>query len=290
VFEQEKRSVPKATFAKYLGVDPDALPEAERALFEERIRYFLTDSESDERIAVRLAGQSVRLPETNRGGYTRAACVLGDLLAAGVGSRVNFSLEAPGHRQHDEGGSAVFVAREGVSVVSDIDDTIKISNVLDRDALLRATFLEPFRAAPGMAAWYRELAERPGTSFHYLSASPMQLYPALAAFVRREGFPDGSFHLRETTSWTAIFATDDSGTHKMHVLSRLLAESPQRQFILVGDSGERDPEIYADIARAHPERILAIHIRDVTSEGRDAPRYQKTFAGIPAGLWRLRAP
>ncbi len=108
---------------------------------------------------------------------------------------------------------------EGVSIISDIDDTIKITEVRDKEATLRNTFLREFQPVPGMAEFYQALARRPLTpslspsdggrvaegrvrgglagsgisksniTFHYISASPWQLYEPLAAFVVTNGFP-----------------------------------------------------------------------------------------------------
>lgn len=63
----------------------------------------------------------------------------------------------------------------------------------------------------------------------------------------------------------------------------MLNDFPRRCFVLVGDSAEQDPEIYGELARANPERIAAIFIRDVTGEPVDAPRYAQALRGLPAG-------
>jgi phosphatidate phosphatase APP1 len=78
------------------------------------------------------------------------------------------------------------------------------------------------------------------------------------------------------------------------VIERLLADFPHRRFVLVGDSGEADPEIYAQVARTHPHRIDSIAIRDVTGEDSRAERYAAVFDGIDPALWQIlpsdRAP
>jgi len=163
--------------------------------------------------------------------------------------------------------------------------------VRDRREMLLNTFARRFEAAPGMAAYYRTLAKAPDTRFHYLSASPMQLYPALADFLRDADFPMGSMHLRESTTWrTLIPGEQDSRTHKLGVIERLLADFPQRRFMLVGDSGESDPEIYGQVVRTHPGRIDSIAIRDVTGEDSRAERYAAAFEGVAPGLWQILSP
>jgi phosphatidate phosphatase APP1 len=83
----------------------------------------------------------------------------------------------PGELLHRFRGEALIVPPQGVSIISDIDDTIKRTQVRDRREMLLNTFARRFEAAPGMAAYYRALAQAPDTRFHYLSASPIQLYP-----------------------------------------------------------------------------------------------------------------
>ena len=88
-------------------------------------------------------------------------------------------------------GRVQLVEPQGRSVISDIDDTIKITGVGDPQAMLANTFLRPLRPVPGMATLYRQWADR-GAVFHYVSASPWQLYAPLADFLAAEQFPAGT--------------------------------------------------------------------------------------------------
>jgi phosphatidate phosphatase APP1 len=185
-------------------------------------------------------------------------------------------------------GRALLVPPQGLSVVSDIDDTVKKTQVRDTQEMLLNTFARSFQAVPGMAAHYRALAHDPETRFHYLSSSPIQLLPALDGFLRRSGFPGGSMHLRESTTWRTMIPGDGEGrTHKLAIIGQLLEDFPERRFLLVGDSGELDPEIYGEVARTAPHRIEGIVIRDATGEPRDAARYAGAFDGVPADRWHV---
>jgi len=86
-------------------------------------------------------------------------------------------------------GAVYLLSPTGLSVISDIDDTIKVSEVGDREALLRNTFLKPYNPLPGMAEVYAGWATNSGASFQYVTASPWQLYPDLTAFMRSNEFP-----------------------------------------------------------------------------------------------------
>jgi phosphatidate phosphatase APP1 len=176
----------------------------------------------------------------------------------------------------------------GLSVVSDIDDTIKISEVRDRHALLLNTFCRPFKPAPGMAELYRGLAAE-DVQFHYVSASPWQLYPCLAEFIHENGFPPGTFHMKnfrmKDSSFWALFG--DPIDYKLRILMPLIDQSPHRQFILIGDSGEKDPEVYGELARTYPEQVKAILIRNVSGEQSDSRRFIGAFRNVSESKWQL---
>jgi len=295
VFEKESRNLAVSALAAGMGIDLDQLSPEQKATFAERTYYFRTDSERGKQLKIRLADQILTLPRTDAAGRATGEFNVGRERVQWFSHPEGFklipwTLEAPGHSLHGALGAIFVIPAEGVSIVSDIDDTIKISEVLDRKALIRNTFLEPFRVVPGMAEWYREMADdEPQAFFHYLSASPIQLHLALTEFLQSALFPQGLLHLRESTSWRTLYANqDETIAHKKNVLTRLLTDFPKRKFILIGDSGESDPEIYADIARSYPGRIIAIHIRNVTNEDRAAVRYQQTFNGIAPQIWHIR--
>src|SRR6185295_2069331 len=92
-------------------------------------------------------------------------------------------------------GQAYLLPPTGESVISDIDDTLKHSQVACKKTLLANTFLRPYETIPGMAGVFRDWWAE-GAAFHYVSSSPWQLYEHLAAHLADEGFPTGSFHLR----------------------------------------------------------------------------------------------
>lgn len=298
VYELESRPGLTTLFAGYLDLDLDAMSSLDRQRFVERTQLFRVDSESFKDIDVRLGGATHRLPAT---GFDGRSSLPVEIPTAGLTPTrrwLKATVQMPHGDPRHFSGRMQLVPPEGLSVVSDIDDTIKVSQVRERHQLLLNTFAREFVAVPGMAARYDDLKAIDGTRFHYVSGSPVQLYPPIAAFLRTGGFPAGSVHLRESTSIRNVIPGHGATrTHKLAAIGQLLADFPQRRFLLVGDSGEADPEIYAELARAHPAQIAGIRIRDVTGEAADAPRYRATFDGLPADLWQvytepatLRAP
>jgi phosphatidate phosphatase APP1 len=293
VYEPERRALLADLIRRLTGVDEAELSAAEMRIFKERCRYFLVDNERGKQISARLGQESFALGTSAANGHFSSTLVWkgGTALAAPqeTNGPVMLKLTFEGVPRIDVPFEAHVLAETGVSVVSDIDDTIKVSDVLDKKALLRNTFCKPFKPVSGMAAVYQEWARSAGAQFHYVTASPWQLYLPLSEFSRSNGFPSGTFHMKnfrvKDESLLQLFASPER--YKPGVIEPLLRRFPKRQFILVGDSGEMDPEIYGALARQHPGQVRGIFIRDVGSETDDAPRYGKAFAGLPRDLWRV---
>ncbi|CAH7687143.1 expressed protein [Phakopsora pachyrhizi] len=171
-----------------------------------------------------------------------------------------------------------------VHVISDIDDTIKQTNVLGgMKHVLRNVFLSEFDQVivPGMAEWYRSMQEL-GCLFHYISNSPLELWYCIQGFLSHGKFPCGSVSLKEyARGATSILSgmLESAGNRKRQELSGSCSNSLSLtmndaqmcgrpiwcRFICVGDSGEQDLEMYVSLAQAYPGRILGIYIRDVTT-------------------------
>jgi len=264
--------------------------EAEGTLFRERARLFLVDNERGKRVLVRVAGREVVLGPSGADGHLEGALRLGAVeLGGGPLPRwLPVAAVLPGGDPRQFAGSMLLLAETGLSVISDLDDTIKDSHVTDRRELLANTFLRPFRAVPGMAEAYRRW-EAAGATFHYVSASPWQLYGPLSRFLAEAGFPAGTWHMKRVrlvdTSAANLFASPLES--KGPAIRALLEAFPARRFALVGDSGESDPELYAGFAREFPGRVERVLIRDVTGEGRDSDRMTAAFLGVSPEVWTV---
>jgi hypothetical protein len=293
VYEREARPALRSILARYLGIDRDALSDEERARYDARTQLFRFDSERGKHVQlIGDDGERHGLPRTGSDGRSRAEVTL-RAISLHDGLWLSFqgvlAETRTGRAPVEADGRALWVPDTGLSLVSDIDDTIKDSNVVVRRELLLNTFVRPFAAVDGMAARYRVFAESHRSfRIHYVSGSPHQLYPALAEFLDAARFPPGSLHLRDVDLSRELFGSH-GGTraHKLATVRRLIADFPQRRFVLIGDSGEQDPEIYATLAREHPQQVLAIWIRDVTGQTLEDPRYAAAFAGVDASRWHV---
>jgi phosphatidate phosphatase APP1 len=159
-------------------------------------------------------------------------------------------------------------------VISDVDDTILETGVQRVGHMMRQTFTgsaitrTPFDGAPEL---YRDLADG-GNPLFYVSSSPWNLHAFLVAFLRHRDFPLGPVLLRD------LLGTRAGREPKRVRIHEILELHPDLPFVLIGDSGEKDPEIYADIVRSHPNRVLAIYIREVRLDPGDGRVEQVTDA------------
>ncbi len=261
--------------------------------FRNRMRQFLMFGLRGRFVTIRIGDQDRLIGESDYMGLFRGEITLTDAEVA----QILPGMALPGewlpyrailHETDDRviPGKLQLIEPTGVSIISDVDDTIKHSNVRNRGDLFRNTFTRTFVPVAGMPELYRDCALA-GAAFHFVSGSPWQLYEPLSDFLREEGYPAGSFHLKR-------FRIRDSArkirrspqkAYKRAAIEPILAAFPQRQFVLIGDSGEQDPEIYASLLRDRPKQIAGIFIRAVRDETRAAERFQAAYAGLDPHRW-----
>jgi phosphatidate phosphatase APP1 len=172
----------------------------------------------------------------------------------------------------------VWDARPGTAVISDLDDTLLDSGVLHKLRLLANLFLHStweLTTFPGAPQVVSALAGRglPVLPTFYLSGSPWALQDRISEFFDRSGFPHGTMILRRYSQESL-----DPYVFKHPHLLEIVDSLPNKSFILLGDSGEKDPEVYAALARERPGRVKATYIHLVTSE---SPRSAR-FSGMTA--------
>lgn len=261
--------------------------EESSAILQDRLTPFLVNGGGGRRLVIRIGQSEHEMPESSETGHFQGTIEIDADEFADVEPNGWTSFEVPGESSTFDG-RVQLVEPEGLTVVSDLDDTIKDSNVRVRRELLANTFLRPFAAVPGMADWYSGWQEE-GAVFHYVSNSPWQLTPMLGGFLETEGFPRGSMHLRPFRIRRGGLRRflRASEAFKRTTLEQLLEDFPRRRFVLIGDSSELDPEIYGDLVREHPERIERVLVRNVTGEQADDERFAIAFADVPRDRWEL---
>ena len=263
-------------------------------------RSFVTIPVSD--IEVRIqAGSHSYTARTDRGGYLDVRV---DTDLEPGWQTVTLTLAGEGVNPAPVQAPVYVVSKDTtLGVVSDVDDTVMITT-LPR-ALLAAwnTFVlneNARRQVTGMSVLYERLARlHPQAPFIYLSTGAWNVAPTLTRFMSRNLYPTGPLLL---TDWgpTQNGWFRSGQAHKRRSLKRLVAEFPQIRWLLIGDDGQHDPDIYSEFARKHPDAVAAVAIRhlspseQVLASGLPVPMDQaKTVPGTPwvsapdgAGLWR----
>lgn len=283
--DSKRRQILTDAIAKALKVGPN---DKEREVLQRRLRPFLADNESGKRLAIQLDETQLTLPESADDGHALSTVYIPEALvpASGGARRMQIVLSDIDSRRFQA--VAYFLPPKGTLVVSDIDDTVKITEVTDTAKLVRRTFLQPFSFVKGLPRSYEKLLGTNG-HLHFLSSSPWQLFPELSTQLRGAGFPPATYSLKRFRP--AAFELDkllaDPLQTKASELEKLARRFPLRQFVLVGDSGEQDPEVYGAFARKHPKLVTRIAIRNVTDEKPDSDRIKAAFKGIAAEKWQL---
>jgi phosphatidate phosphatase APP1 len=246
--------------ARVLLTKPDATPAAAPSQRVRGWRSFTSIPVVHASITVVAGGQSYEV-QADRGGVLDA--------------EIAVSLE-PGWQQitlRSENSrpvvANVFIADPAVrvGVISDIDDTVMVT-ALPRPLLAAwNTFVLDEHArtpVPGMAVMLERLVRRhTGTPIIYLSTGAWNVAPTLSRFLRRHLYPAGALLL---TDWgpTHDRLFRSGRQHKADNLRRLAAEFPDVRWLLVGDNGQHDEEIYGTFAEEFPENVAAIAIRQLS--------------------------
>jgi phosphatidate phosphatase APP1 len=256
--------------------------DADTSNFAARFDAFSDDSRSKQSVTIQfdkddeqhsflMSDLNGLIESTVRMSTTKAQALLAQQNAES--NWLSFSVVSNGHQGK---GRVQLIEPQGVSLVSDIDDTIKVTEVpADKSVVLKNTFCRDFVSVKQMIERYKGLAN---VAFHYVSGGPWQLYQPLTDFLATEGFPAGTFHLNyfpknflseDTRSLLIDSVAGSLGRtydHKVEQITRLMERFPGRDFILVGDSGEVDVEVYLRMKELFGARVREIWIRDVVND------------------------
>ncbi len=291
VWVHERRGLAEKLLAK-TAASMGNLDSRETENFRLRIQDFVADSESHEVVTFKFDNDPVNqaysiqnghenFPKTDLNGLIEGVIKIpvtkARELLSRQGSQNGWLTYRAAEKGHSGTGRVRLIESSGLSVISDIDDTIKITEIpAGLKVVFRNTFFRDFMAAPEMAKMYQEWN---GASFHYVSGSPWQLYGPLSRFLFSEkgGFPEGTFHMKNvrknllsSNTWEDLqeLVTNENATFEQKVaqISEIMQRFPERKFVLVGDSGEKDPEVYREIKKRFPDQVQEIRIRDVVND------------------------
>jgi phosphatidate phosphatase APP1 len=179
-------------------------------------------------------------------------------------------------------------------IISDIDDTVIFTAATNYLRMAKIVLLGsaysrlPFK---GVAAFYRGLekgtAGAPVNPFFYVSSSPWNLYDVLRDLFDYRSIPAGPLLLQDFGIDAAKFIHQSHHEHKLASIRDVMERYPRLRFLLIGDSGQEDPEIYREVVRRYPERILAVYIRDVSHSPKRLVSVSRLAAELERAQCRL---
>jgi len=158
-----------------------------------------------------------------------------------------------------------------LGLVSDIDDTVIHTGLTRAYEAVRNTLLvhdEDRLPIAGAAELYQALVAGDGgrAPVFYVSTGAWNLHEPMEQFLARHGFPAGPLVMTDWGPGVGWLFREGSVEFKSRIVLELMQEHPKLRWVLVGDSGQHDPEAYAAVARARPDRVVAIYIREVLPE------------------------
>ncbi|HUF50647.1 MAG TPA: phosphatase domain-containing protein [Longimicrobiales bacterium] len=260
--------------------NPEPAPVAARDRWWRNLANTLRHMESAEvagaRVRLRVGGGE-RDTMTDEEGFYRAwlspAAPLGDTLWHDVDALVLDRLHPDAGEVRRSGLALVPIPQAEYGVISDLDDTVIRTDATRLFRMLRRTLLENARTRlpfEGVAQFYNGLhAGSTGVALNpifYVSSSPWNLYSVLTDFLEHHGIPLGPLTLRDWGISESGLLTRGHGEHKLSAICQIMDVYPALPFILIGDSGQEDPEIYRDVVHQYGNRIRAIYIRSVTTD------------------------
>ena len=206
--------------------------------------------------------------------------------AAEVPDAVMLRAERGGHAA--EATASVFTAPPGcgLGIISDVDDTVLHTGITNLLTAAKLTFLRNARTRSvlaGAPALYAALVDEAGARrpIFYISSSAWNLHDLLTDFIALNELPPGPLLLRDLGVDRFKLLKSSGHDHKLRKAERVLADFPSMRFVLLGDSGQADPALYAELAASHPGRVAAIVIRDI-DKGEVTERDAKARAHLEA--------
>lgn len=235
--------------------------------------------ESDEipnlRVQIQFQGRSVETM-TDKEGYFEASLPVSQAAAQGLWYDYQVTVPAQEHLNVPVkpalGRVQIPAPTCDFGIISDIDDTIMVTNATSTLSMMRLTFLRsPASRLPfaGVNTFYQALTQggKVPRPMFYVSSSPWNLYDFIEEFIELNKIPLGSLFLRDFGLQTLSASHHN---HKALYINQIMDTYPELSFILIGDSGQHDPEVYSELVSQRPQQIKAIYIRDVSpDENRD---------------------
>ena len=291
VFEKKEDSIKRKFLLHYLNSEIGDDSSTQTDLFKERAKWFLIDNKRGKEVSIELFGKIYQLNETEPNGRSMTEISIDKSLILSKDEQngyIEFKSSTTKRNKNTYPGKFFLVKEDSTCLISDIDDTLKISDVRNKKALLANSFVRPFALVQGMNDFYNSLLSKDNTCFVNVSASPWQMYTILHQFFEASGFPQTAYYMKDFRLKDSDFFNlfEKPEEYKYNTIEPILNEWKKVKFILVGDSGEKDPEAYARLALKYQNQVSQIFIRIAYEENLD-DRIAKVFEKIPKSKYRF---
>ena len=159
-----------------------------------------------------------------------------------------------------------------VGIISDFDDTVVVSDVTDKTRLIVNVLTKNYKqreAVTGMAEYYKELlssnSAQDSIPLFFVTGSPRQIQPVINRFLDYHHFQPRVVITKKLNGDNSdpLF---DQLKYKAEKIEIILSLLPDVSFYLIGDDGEKDPEVYREIQKLYPERVKEVWIRQVSKD------------------------
>lgn len=251
-----------------------------RKNFKAMLSRYVSNVIPDVRVKITFKGVE-QVVKTNENGYFKSLFDLSDLEVDSGWQEAAFEVldKVVENQKEIKSTAEAYIQKESsdFGIISDVDDTILVSHATEIFKKLQLVLTKnahtrlPFK---GVSALYNALVsgkKQSDNPIFFVSSSEWNLYDFLVDFCKIRNIPKGVFLLQnyKKNLKQLLFTGGGNHEHKLIKIREILVFYPKLKFILIGDSGQKDPEIYSKIVEEFPDRIISIYIQDVTKTRKD---------------------
>lgn len=243
------------------------------------IKYFTPDAISNTDVTVSV-GSFSQVAKTDSKGYfkayfTGAALPLGIVEVTARLNNNKYKFDIPKEEIVFDSTSS-----NEIGIISDVDDTIKITGVDSKLKMIKHAFTGNYKTDKpilGSATLYKgilnDYKSEGANTVHYVTGSPSHLYDRIQDFMKLNGFPQGSIDLKKLGS--RVDPTPSTTLeYKLSRMRPILQSFPNKKFVMFGDTTQQDTEVYAKLKKEFPNSVVAIYINNVTKQDPSNPRFK----------------
>ena len=232
-----------------------------------RVKQVKADDIKNKNITIRLNKETFKTKGDDEG-YFKFNITTKQLLSMGFQKII---LQIEGNKNVHESNATIIDSTVLIGIISDFDDTIIVSDVTDKISLGINTVFKNYKQrtlVPSMLERFKKILEQNPkgipSSLFILTGSPQQLFTSIEQFLDYHHFPKHTLILKKAHGENLDPLTDQFA-YKTQKIERLIKLYPNIKWVMFGDSGEKDNQVYKAIKGKYPKKVLEYYIRNVES-------------------------